>query len=140
MADLQTLFHNPEVLTDRDLGQIKSHMRLQRIFPYASTAAFGGFMYFMDTAVFRKSVCFKRLGLMSAVGFFWGASYSHLINNKTKTHKFSEIAQENFDKDIIGAFEHKYVERSLNAAGYGNNALNVGSHSKESNAQYKKPY
>ena len=66
-------------------------------------------MYFMDTSVFRKSVCFKRIGLLSAVGYFWGASYSYNINNKTKLHKYSEAAQENFDKDILAAFEHKYV-------------------------------
>ena len=97
-------------------------------------------MYFMDTSVFRKSMCFKRIGLLSTVGYFWGASYSYNINNKTKLHKYSEAAQENFDEDILGAFEQKYVQRSLNAAGYGNNALNMGAHTKDGNAQYKKPY
>ena len=47
---------------------------------------------------------------------------------------------DNFDKEIMGAFEEKYVTRSLNAAGYGSNALNMGSHTKERNAMYKKPY
>ena len=97
-------------------------------------------MYFLDTAVFRKAHCLKRIVPLSVVGYFWGAAYSYNINNKTKLHKYSEEAQENFDKDILGAFEHKYVERSLNAAGYGNNALNLGAHTKEGNAQYKKPY
>ena len=97
-------------------------------------------MYFMDTSVFRKSMYFKRIGLLATVGYFWGASYSYNINNKTKLHKYSEAAQENFDEDILGAFEQKYVQRSLNAAGYGNNALNMGAHTKDGNAQYKKPY
>ena len=97
-------------------------------------------MYFMDTQVFRKSLCYRRIGLLSTIGFFWGASYSYNVNNKLNLSKYSEVAQENFDKDILGAFEHKYVQRSLNIAGYGNNALNMGAHMKDSNAQYKKPY
>ena len=96
-------------------------------------------MYFLDTAVFRKSHSYMRIGLLGATGFLWGASWSYSINNKT-LNKYSEIAQENFDTEILEAFEAKYVQRSLNAAGNGNNALNMGTHTKESKATYKKPY
>ena len=44
------------------------------------------------------------------------------------------------DTDIIQAFENKYLTRSLNAAGYGNNALTMKDHTKESNMLYRKPY
>ena len=44
------------------------------------------------------------------------------------------------DADILSAFESKYAHASLNAAGYGNNALNVASHTAEFNGKYKKPY
>ena len=96
-------------------------------------------MWALDTKVFRKGQCYMRIGLLSAVGFLWGASWAYSVNNKKLT-KYSEVAQENFDKEIMGAFEKKYVERSLNAAGYGNNALNMGSHTTGINPSYKKPY
>jgi len=70
----------------------------------------------------------------------YGVSNSTKVFNSFNPSKYSEEAQVNFDKDIIGAFETKYVERSLNMAGYGNNALNMGSHTKDSNPIYKKPY
>ena len=139
MADLQILFHNPEALSDRDLKQMRMRMRLQRIFPYCSAGAFGGAMYFLDTSILRRSMCFMRIGALAAGGFLCGATYSYRVNMKSLS-SYSGEAQENFDSDIVGAFENKYVQRSLNAAGYGNNALTLASHSKELSAIYKKPY
>ena len=140
MADLQTLFHNPESLSDRDLSSIKNHMRLQRMFPLVTAAGFGASMFLLDTRVFRKSHCFMRVGLLSTVGFFWGLERATSLFNNRAPKGFSEVASDNFDAEIMGAFEDRYVARSLNAAGYGNNALNLASHTKDQTASYRKPY
>ena len=139
MADLQVLFHNPEALSDRDLKSMKMRMRLQRLFPYCTAGAFGGAMFFLDTSIFRRSMCYMRIGALAFTGFIVGATYSYNVNLKSLSG-YSEEAQENFDPEILNAFENKYVQRSLNAAGYGNNALNLASHTKEISAFSKKPY
>ena len=97
MADLQTLFHNPESLTDRDLSSIKNHMRLQRMFPLISTFGFGASMFLLDTRIFRKSHCFFRIGVLSAFGFFWGINTAPKLFNNRAPRGFSETASANFD-------------------------------------------
>ena len=39
------------------------------------------------------------------------------------------------DKEVLAAFEQRYVNLSLNAAGFGNNALNATQNSKYSDAR-----
>ena len=85
-------------------------------------------------------MCYKRIGALSLAGFFFGAHYASYIGNNVNLKKFSHEAQEQMDKDIVAAFESKYVERSLNASGYGNNALNVGAHTENTKPTYRKPY
>ena len=139
MTDLQTLFHNPECLSDKDLKSMYWKMRMQSTFPYVSAAIAGGAMFFMDTAILRKSMCQKRIGVMAFGGFMMGTALAYSVGGSS-TNNYSDAAKDNFDKDIMGAFEERYVAKSLNAAGYGSNALNMGSHTKEPNARYKKPY
>ena len=140
MADFQTLFHNPECLSDSDLSKIYWKMKVQSYFPYVTAGLGGAAMFYADSVVFKRSMCYMRIAALSFGGFMLGAFYSYgLMTNKSPSG-YSEAAQVNFDSDIMKAFEQKYTERSLNAAGYGSNALNIGSHSKESSAMFKKPY
>ena len=140
MADFQTLFHNPESLTDGDLKKIFWKMKMQSYFPYLTAGLGGAAMFYADTAIFKRSMCFMRIGVMSLGGFMLGGTLSYSLMSNKSPSRYSESAETNFDPEIISAFENKYVERSLNAAGYGSNALNMGSHTKEQNAMYKKPY
>ena len=68
------------------------------------------------------------------VGFTLGAVGSYRVSSGGSGYDAE------MDREILDAFEHKYVQRSLNAAGYGNNALNMASHTKEPSSRYKKPY
>ena len=92
------------MLSDGDLSKIKWHIRLQRVFPLLTAGFLGGFMYTLDTQVFRKSFCLKRIGLLSTVGFLWGAHHSASVGLKMKRKSFSEGAQSNFDSEIMNAF------------------------------------
>ena len=139
MADLQTLFHNPECLSDKDLKSMYWKMRMQSTFPYLSAAAAGGFMFFMDTSIMRRAMCQKRIGVMALGGFAVGTTLAYSVGGSS-LNNYSEGAKDNFDKQIMDAFEDRYVAKSLNAAGYGSNALNMAGHTKEANAMYKKPY
>ena len=140
MTDLQALFHNPESFSDRDLSKVLWKLKVQAYFPYATAGAGGAAMFMYDTAILRKSMCLKRLGLAGVAGFVIGGLTSYKIVGGGGLGSYSDVTQDNFDKEIMGAFEEKYVSRSLNAAGYGSNALNFASHTKERNAMYKKPY
>merc|ERR1739841_238578 len=44
------------------------------------------------------------------------------------------------DDEILRAFEQRYLNRSTNMAGYGNNALTAADHTHIKQAEYKKPY
>ena len=140
MADFQTLFHNPDCLSDSDLSKIYWKMKVQSYFPYLTAGLGGAACVYADTVLFKRSMCYMRIGAMSFGGFMLGAVYSYQIMTRKSFTGYSEGAQVNMDSDIMSAFENKYIQRSLNAAGYGSNALNMASHTKEQNARYKKPY
>ena len=76
---------------------------------------------------------------MALGGFAVGTTLAYSVGGSS-LNNYSEGAKDNFDKQIMDAFEDRYVAKSLNAAGYGSNALNMAGHTKEANAMYKKPY
>ena len=127
MAEFQTLFHNPESLNDADLADVKRKIQMQRITPWVWA---GAFTFATFTRV--KALSIPKLAPAFALGYFAGGVMSyHLFNGKPSNCE---------DKEILNAFESRYAEKSLNACGYGNNALNMASHTKEKNVRYKRPY
>ena len=127
MADLRTLFHNPESLSDSELRSIKRQMQFTRV-PQPVGLAIGAAIGFQRTKSLYRAAPFAVVGLIG------GSMISNFIPGK-----FSSLSQP-VDEEIMAAFEQKYVDRSLNASGYGNNALNAASHTKDPSAEYKKPY
>ena len=115
-------------------------MKVQSYLPYLTAGLGGAAMFYADSVFFKKAMCFKRIGAMSVGGFMVGAIYSYKLMTSHSPSGFSDSAQANFDSDILSAFETAYTRRSLNAAGYGSNALSIASDSKEVNTRYKKPY
>lgn len=77
--DLKVLFHNPEQLSEEDLAHLRQKITLQRSMPW--TGAFlGGFaMYFLDTAILKRTACTKRIAALSLVGFILGAYSSYQV-------------------------------------------------------------
>ena len=83
----------------------------------------------------RKKFCNITGAGFFLFGYALGGMYSYkLASGSTKGY------DADMDSDILNAFETRYVQKSLNACGYGNNALNMASHTKEPSARYKKPY
>ena len=121
------------MLSDSDVKKVHWKIRQIKFMPYFFAGLGGAAMFALDTQYLKRAVCFKRIGVFAAAGYVYG------LNNG---YSFAGVRKGNFesDPDIIKAFESKYVNFSLNAAGYGNNALNMSSHTKEAMAAYKKPY
>ena len=109
MSDLQALFHNPESFSDNDLSKVLWKMKVQSYFPYATAGAGAAAMMALDTGVFRKSMCLKRMGLAGVAGFMIGGLWSYKVIGGGNLSSYSDVAQDNFDKEIMGAFEERYV-------------------------------
>ena len=135
MADLQTLFHNPESLSDKDLKAIKTKIFSQRLTPFIFGSSFLGLQWFYQSNILRKKYCNITGAGVFLFGYALGGMYSYKMASGSLKGYDADM-----DSDILNAFEHRYVQKSLNAAGYGNNALNMASHTKEASARYKKPY
>ena len=89
MADLQTLFHNPEAFSDSDLALVKQRIRMQRYTPWLTAAAAGGSMYVLDMAIFKRKVYNPyMLGVATVLGFAIGGAAAHSIKPKN-THLYS---------------------------------------------------
>ena len=73
MADLQTLFHNPESLNDGDLSKVRAKIFRQSWTPYFFTGAFLG-------GAFMKYKCPMKISLFAVAGFAIGAKLSYLAS------------------------------------------------------------
>ena len=128
--DLKTLFHNPGVLTDAELGILRNKIRIQRSIPGA-TGIFGGVaMLLFDSAILRRSVCKYRVGTAAILGYFVGC-YGVMNFTTTTLHR-------KYDLDIMNAYDRRYMNTVLNTSGFGSNYLSSADYSE--NAQLKKPY
>ena len=129
MAELQTLFHNPESLSDSDLSSIRGKLWMQGWMPWFMGTGAGavGFL--------TSNRCWMRASLFFGVGLTLGASVAYRMGSSSPSGYDAEM-----DKEILEAFEQRYVQRSLNACGYGNNALNLAQNTHNPNPRYKKLY
>ena len=73
MADLQTLFHNPESLNDSDLSKVRSKIRRQSLTPWVFTSLFGG-------AAYMKYKCPMYISAFTIAGFALGAKLSYMAS------------------------------------------------------------
>ena len=137
MADLQALFHNPESFTDADLSTVKTTLRMQRLFPWAFAGGLGGAAYMMSLG--HKQI-YARTAVGAVAGLALGGYLAYTMLPRSQYHMYSDQARDTMDKDIITAFEQRYVDLSLNACGYGNNALTHAQNGQYADARIKKPY
>ena len=70
MADLKTLFHNPEAFSDDDLKRVQSTLNSQRYTPLFGALAGG-------LAAFTIWHCPKRVTTFAALGYTLGGYYSY---------------------------------------------------------------
>ena len=73
MADLQTLFHNPESLNDGDLSKVRAKIFRQSWTPWFFSAAFAG-------GAFLKTKCPMKASLFTIAGFAIGAKLSYMAS------------------------------------------------------------
>mgnify|MGYP000379605618 CR=1 FL=1 len=96
MADLLTLFHNPESLSDNDLARVRRKIKRQTWTPWVTTAAFAG----LASLKCRSP---QVLGVAGVAGFLFGARLSMYANPNPSGY------EQVFDKDIMDAFENRYI-------------------------------
>ena len=137
MADLQVLFHNPESMTDSDLSTVKSTLRMQRSAPLLFAGAFGGAMYALNSKCPRV---IQKTAVGALAGYALGGYLAYTTLVRRSYGMYSESAQASMDKDILQAFEQRYVDLSLNAVGYGNSALTTEEQATNVDARIRKPY
>ena len=73
MADITTLFHNPDSLSEAQMSVIRAKIRMQRYSPYMAAVFGGSLMFVADTVFFKKAYCLKRIAPMAALGYGIGA-------------------------------------------------------------------
>ena len=82
----------------------------------------------------------QRTALAAIFGYGLGGYVAYRFMPRRSYHSYSEGAQDSMDKDILGAFEQKYVNLQLNATGFGTNTLTLGRDAHYKNGFTQKPY
>ena len=131
--DLKVLFHNPEQLSDEELTNLRVKLEYQRSMPWV-TAFFGGFsVYVLERGIMRCHRATNAYVAAAALAGFW------LGNSSSQGHTLlSNGLERAHDRDIVNAFDRKYMNTVLNATGFGNNHINIADYS--DSPAYKKPY
>ena len=111
--DSKALFHNPASLTDGELKTMQRKLNTQRFMPLFFSAFFGGASVGFDTYILKASVCRYRLFAGAMAGYVMGA----VIVNETQNY----LTHRNWDSDIMNAFDRRWMNKALNAGGFGNN-------------------
>ena len=127
MAEFQVLFHNPDSLSDRDLSAVKNKIRLHKLTMLATGAGAAGAGFLLT----KKP---SYLAGLFIIGYAAGNPVGKLLNNMRWS------LQQPLDSEIATAFETRYMNKSLNLCGYGNNSVTAAGNIQENNARYKKPY
>ena len=87
MADYQTLFHNPEALTDADLGILRRNIMFQKIFVGSCILGFAALPTLMG-----KPMCYKRTAATGLVGLAFGAQFAGTALGGLNVTKYSQGA------------------------------------------------
>jgi|LauGreDrversion4_2_1035121.scaffolds.fasta_scaffold793066_1 hypothetical protein len=129
--DYKLLFHNPEDLSDIELKHMRSKIHLQRMMPYYTAGIFGLASYLFDSVLMKRAYTWTRIGVLGAVGFAIGAHASYQVQTTFPRDRV-------VDRDIINAFDRRYMNTVLNATGFGSNY--VSSKDYAETTSLKKPY
>ena len=78
--------------------------------------------------------------MAALVGYGLGGYVAYRFLPRRSYQMYSDSAQDSMDKDILSAFEQKYVNLQLNATGYGTNTLTLQRDAQFTSALNKKPY
>ena len=127
MADQTLLFHNPEVFSDLDLAIVKRRMVVQSWMPWTTAIITGSSMGLFDLGIRRAGFCWCRIGAAAILGYLVTGIATPRLNFTNKRY-FSQHTADFMDRDYLNAYDKKFAEKALNAAGYGNNALREASH------------
>ncbi len=96
---------------------------------------FGGLSVFLlERAVLRRAYFTKSYLALGLLGGYALGAYSVQNDRLELTPRDKKV----FDKDIVNAFERKYLNTVLNATGFGNNSVNVRDYA--DTHHLKKPY
>ena len=85
--------------------------------PYMTAAATAMSFHVLSSQMFRTGVLPVRIGVAAAVGFAIGGYGASCVNGS--------MFHVREDSTIMEAFEWRFLSRSLNVAGYNNNAIST---------------
>ena len=130
MTDLKRLFHDPDSLEDHELLAVRSKLKWQMRMPYVSAAFSGALFHVWSNQMFRTGFIPIRVGGAAFAGFMLGGFASSQMNRS--------VLSAPVDKDIMHAFETRYLNHSLNVSGFNNNYISENSNA--DNSVMRRPY
>ena len=130
MSDLKVLFHEPEELTDRDLGEIRSKLRFMSYAPFVSAGFLGMTSAIVDVHVFRRNFCMRRIAVAATLGAIVGCNIS------TQSQQ-SVLPWRNFDQEMLNAHDKRYAKQALMGSGLSSNWVHSGQTTKN---PFLRPY
>ena len=81
-TDIQTLFHNPEILSDSDIKKVQWKMKQVKMMPWLFAGIGGGATFALDTMYLNRALCFKRIGVFAFAGFCFGLMNQYSVGTR----------------------------------------------------------
>ena len=97
--------------------------------PYYSAIFLGLGMKVIDSTVFKRGTCPRRMGAALTLGFLIGAN---------ATNNMESALWREFDRDITRAFDHRFLNQALNVSGLHSSHTSI-LHNENVN-DFSKPY
>lgn len=129
--DIKKLFHSPSELSDDELSQIRSKIRMQRATPFLAAGISTLFVRMFDATYYRSGACPMRLGAAALSGYALGAMMCDYY--KKSAYDRTEDAQ------IMQAYEMRQIDAFTAASGL-RDAIFVSKHHNLNDTQRNKPY
>ena len=139
MTDQALLFHNPDVLSDSDLGLVKRRMAVQSWMPWTTAFITGSSWFLYDLGIRKAGFCWMRVAAATFIGYTLSGLASHKVNHTFKS-SFSQNAVDFMDTTYLKAYDKKFAEKAVNSSGYGNNALREAAHLTKNSPAASKAY
>jgi len=99
--------------------------------PYYTAAVFGFASYLFDSVILKKQYTWARIGTLGLIGFAIGAHATYQV--QTTLPKDRAV-----DREIVNAFDRRYMTTVLNATGFGSNYVSPKDFG--DSTSLKKPY
>ncbi len=115
MTDTQALFHNPERLTDKQLGAMRWKLRKQKLTTPVAFAMGAAGGHLIDQYIFNSRYFGRKPWLVAMPGFAFavlGGYYAYYLD---------QAIDMSAEKELLHYADQRLTKRSLSVAQYGSN-------------------